>query len=41
MEKIFKVDTIDDYNRAMGVETKHPLVTVVDQSKMGGFPFTG
>ena len=41
MEKIFKVDTKDDYNRAMGVETKHPLVTVVDQSKIGGFPFTG
>lgn len=31
--KILKLDSIDTYNRAMGFETKHPLVAVVDTSK--------
>lgn len=33
MEKIFKIDSIDDYNKMNGFETFHPLVTVVDMSK--------
>lgn len=30
MEQLIKIDTIDDYNRMYGFETKHPLVSVVD-----------
>lgn len=30
MDEIIRIDSIDGYNRLMGVETKHPLVTVVD-----------
>lgn len=33
MNGIHKFDTIDAYNKAMGIETRHPLVTVVDFSK--------
>ena len=33
MEKIFKIDSIDDYNKMNGFETFHPLVAVVDMSK--------
>lgn len=33
MEKIKKMDTIHAYNEYMGVETLHPLVSVVDMSK--------
>lgn len=32
MEELIKIDNIDDYNRMMGVETLHPLVTVIDAS---------
>ncbi len=41
MEEIFRVDSIDDYNRAMGLETRHPLVTVVDENDVKQFPFKG
>ena len=41
MEKIFKVDSIDEYNKVMGVETKHPLVTVIDEKTLSRFPFEG
>ena len=30
MGKILRIDSIDDYNRLYGVETRNPLVTVVD-----------
>lgn len=30
MDEIIHLNTIDDYNRMMGLETLHPLVTVVD-----------
>lgn len=30
MDKIIKLDTVDDYNKLFGFETKHPLVSVVD-----------
>lgn len=33
MEEITKIDTIHQYNEYMGVETLHPLVSVVDMSK--------
>lgn len=30
---IIRINTIDDYNRLLGFETQHPLVTVVDLSR--------
>lgn len=33
MNGIIKFDTVDQYNKVMGVETRHPLVTVIDLSK--------
>lgn len=33
MERIARIDTIHQYNEYMGVETLHPLVSVVDMSK--------
>ena len=30
MERILKIDSIDDYNRLYGIETRNPLVTVAD-----------
>lgn len=33
MEEITKIETIHQYNEYMGVETLHPLVSVVDMSK--------
>ncbi len=32
--KIRRIDSIDAYNKEMGLETRHPLVTVVDMSKV-------
>ena len=32
-EKVTIIDTIDDYNKLMGLETLHPLVAVVDVSQ--------
>ena len=33
MENLIKFNSIDEYNKAMGFETKHPLVAVVDLKK--------
>lgn len=33
MEKIIHLDTVDKYNKLYGLETLHPLVTVVDLTK--------
>lgn len=33
MENLIKINSIDDYNKMMGFETKHPLVAVVDLKK--------
>lgn len=33
MEDLIIINSIDDYNRVMGFETKHPLVAVVDMTK--------
>lgn len=41
MEGIVKFNTIDEYNKVMGVETRHPLITVIDYSKtnhIGPYP---
>lgn len=37
-ESIIKLDTVDDYNRLFGLETLHPLVTVVDLSEATKYP---
>lgn len=33
MEDIYRLETVSDYNSLVGVETKHPLVSVIDLSK--------
>lgn len=33
MEEIIKLDEVDKYNKFFGLETRHPLVSVVDLSK--------
>ena len=32
MENLIKIDTVDQYNKMFGLETLHPLVSVVDLS---------
>lgn len=32
MEKVVKINSIDEYNKMYGFETRHPLVTVVDMN---------
>ncbi len=34
MENIIKLDSVQDYNRFLGVETQHPLVSMVDLSTL-------
>lgn len=34
MEEVIKLDSVDSYNRFFGLETLHPLVSVVDLSKV-------
>lgn len=38
MEKVIKLDSIDRYNKLYGLETLHPLVSVVDLSEATTFP---
>jgi AraC-like DNA-binding protein len=38
MDELIKLESISDYNELIGVETLHPLVSLVDFSKVG--PFT-
>lgn len=41
MNGIQKFNTVDEYNKVVGVETRHPLVTVIDLSKathVGEYP---
>ncbi|MGL5273500.1 MAG: helix-turn-helix domain-containing protein [Phocaeicola sp.] len=33
MDGIVRFNTVDEYNKMMGVETRHPLITVIDYSK--------
>ncbi len=37
-EKMIRLDTVDTYNRLFGLETKHPLVAVVDLSEATKVP---
>ena len=32
MKEVIKLDTVDQYNQFFGLETLHPLVSVVDLS---------
>ena len=38
MEEIIKLDSIDVYNRLFGLETRHPLVAVIDLAKATKYP---
>lgn len=38
MEEIIKIDSIDSYNKIRGIETLHPLITVIDLSKTKPMP---
>ena len=38
MEEIIKLDEVDKYNKFFGLETRHPLVSVVDLSKATRWP---
>ncbi len=37
MEDTVKLDSVAQYNNARGVETLHPLVSVIDLSKISSF----
>lgn len=36
MEKVINLDNVDQYNNLYGLETLHPLVSVVDLTKRRG-----
>ncbi|MFP3595349.1 helix-turn-helix domain-containing protein [Chryseobacterium sp. SIMBA_029] len=38
MEKIIQLDSIDVYNKIRGVETLHPLISIIDLSKAAAMP---
>ena len=38
MEEIIKLETVAEYNKLRGVETLHPLITVIDLSKTKPMP---
>ena len=38
MKPILKLDSVTQYNNMRGVETLHPLVTIIDMSKAGPMP---
>jgi AraC family transcriptional activator of pobA len=38
MEKIVKIESVSQYNKLRGVETHHPLVSVIDLSKTQPMP---
>ena len=38
MDEIVKIDSVDRYNKIFGLETHHPLVSVVDLSKATAWP---
>lgn len=38
MKEVIRLDTVDQYNRLFGLETLHPLVSVVDLSEATEFP---
>ncbi len=38
MEEVIKLDTPEQYNQMFGLESQHPLVSVVDLSQASGYP---
>lgn len=42
MDETIKIDCVDQYNKLFGLETLHPLVSVVDLSKIRivAYPFS-
>lgn len=38
MEEVIKLNEVDKYNKLFGLETRHPLVSVVDLSKATQWP---
>ena len=38
MEEVIKLNAVDQYNKMFGLETLHPLVSVVDLSKLPDIP---
>lgn len=38
MKEVIKLDAVDQYNQLFGLETLHPLVSVVNLSEATGFP---
>ncbi len=40
MSKILKINTVTEYNNMVGQETLHPLISVIDFSKVKPFCFT-
>lgn len=38
MEKIAKIDSVDNYNKLRGVETLNPLISIIDMSKAKAMP---
>ena len=38
MEEVIKLNAVDQYNKMFGLETLHPLVSVVDLSEATGYP---
>ena len=38
MDELIKIDTVDQYNKLFGLETLHPLVSIVDLSKAETWP---
>ena len=38
MEEVMKLDSVDKYNKLFGLETRHPLVSVVDLSQATQWP---
>lgn len=38
MEKIAKIDSVDNYNKMRGVETLNPLISIIDMSKAKAMP---
>ena len=41
MDEVYRIDTVDDYNRVFGLETKNPMVAVADLSQADVTKFTG
>lgn len=41
MENLLKFDSVDEYNKHFGFETRHPLVSVIDLSKVSAESFHG